>query len=69
MFSFKESIYKDKINDQERVWGAIQGMTAALGDPYTVFFPPEENKQFKEEIQGSFDGIGAEIGIKDNDYG
>ena len=25
---------------QARVWGAIQGMTGALGDPYTVFFPP-----------------------------
>lgn len=62
----KESIYKDKISDQDRVWGAISGLASSFGDPYTVFFPPEENKQFKEEIKGSFDGIGAEIGIKDN---
>lgn len=62
----KESIYKDEISDQDRVWGAISGLASSFGDPYTVFFPPEENKQFKEEIKGSFDGIGAEIGIKDN---
>jgi carboxyl-terminal processing protease len=61
----EKSIYANKITDQDRVWGAIQGLTASVGDPYTVFFPPEENKSFKEEIKGSFEGIGAEIGIKD----
>jgi carboxyl-terminal processing protease len=60
-----KSIYFDKINDQERVWGSIQGLASSLGDPYTVFFPPKENKSFNEEIVGSFDGIGAEIGVKD----
>lgn len=61
----EKSIYAKKVTDQERVYGAIQGMASSLGDPYTVFFPPEENKLFNEEIQGSFGGIGAEIGIKD----
>jgi carboxyl-terminal processing protease len=60
-----KSIYKNNINDQERVWGAISGLASSLGDPYTVFFPPKENKTFAEEIKGSFEGIGAEIGIKD----
>lgn len=60
-----KSIFKDKATDQERVWGAIKGMASSLGDPYTVFFSPEENKLFNEEIHGSFGGIGAEIGIKD----
>lgn len=60
-----KSIYKDKATDQDRVWGAIKGMASSLGDPYTVFFSPEENKLFNEEIHGSFGGIGAEIGIKD----
>jgi len=48
---------------QEIVWNAIQGLTAAYGDPYTVFFPPQEAKVFQDDISGSFDGIGAEIGI------
>lgn len=61
----EKSIYAKKINDQDRVWGSIAGLASSLGDPYTVFFPPKENKSFNEEILGSFEGIGAEIGIKD----
>ena len=60
-----KSLYAKKITDQDRVWGAISGLASSLNDPYTVFFPPEENKLFNEEIKGSFGGIGAEIGIKD----
>ncbi|MFA6386224.1 MAG: S41 family peptidase [Candidatus Paceibacterota bacterium] len=62
----EKSIYSDKITDQERVWGAIKGLAGATGDPYTTFFNPEDNKLFKDEIKGSFSGIGAEIGMKDN---
>ncbi|MEK7166312.1 MAG: PDZ domain-containing protein, partial [Patescibacteria group bacterium] len=50
---------------QDKVWGAIGGLTASLGDPYTVFFPPEESKSFETEISGNFEGVGMEIGIKD----
>lgn len=50
---------------QDRVWGAIIGLTNSLGDPYTVFFPPEESKSFETEISGNFEGVGMEIGIKD----
>lgn len=51
--------------DTDRIWGAIEGMTATFKDPYTVFFPPEESKAFEEEISGNFEGVGMEIGIKD----
>ncbi|MFA6095262.1 MAG: S41 family peptidase [Candidatus Paceibacterota bacterium] len=50
---------------EDRVWGAIEGMTATFGDPYTVFFPPEESKIFEDEISGSFEGVGMEVGVKD----
>lgn len=50
---------------KERVYGAIQGLAASYGDPYTVFFPPKESKEFAETISGSFGGVGMEIGIKD----
>ncbi|HAQ02763.1 TPA: hypothetical protein DEP30_03045 [Candidatus Nomurabacteria bacterium] len=60
-----KSIYSDKITDQDRVWGAVQGLASASGDPYTTFFSPADNKLFKDEIKGSFSGIGAEIGMKD----
>ncbi len=52
---------------QKKIWGAIQGMTASFGDPYTVFFPPAEAKVFQEDVTGNFGGVGAEIGLtKDN---
>ena len=53
-------------SDEQKLWGAIEGLTASLKDPYTVFFPPEESKLFESEINGSFEGIGMEIGIKDD---
>lgn len=51
---------------QERLFGAMEGLAASYGDPYTVFFPPKEAKQFAETISGSFAGVGMEIGIKDD---
>lgn len=47
----------------EKLWGAIQGLVASYGDPYTVFFPPEEAKIFEENISGNFSGVGMEIGM------
>jgi carboxyl-terminal processing protease len=54
-----------RVDDQEKVWGMVQGLAASYGDPYTTFFPPEENKKFEEEISGNFEGVGMEIDIKD----
>jgi carboxyl-terminal processing protease len=54
-----------KLTNEDRVWGAIKGMTDSLGDPYTVFLPPEETKDFQENINGNFEGVGMEIGIKE----
>ncbi len=62
----EKSIHAKDASDQDRVWGAVEGLASSLGDPYTVFFPPEENKLFNAEIQGSFGGIGAEIAVKDD---
>ena len=56
---------KTKIDPQKMVWGAISGMVAGIGDPYTVFLPPKENKESKESLNGSFEGIGAQLGVKD----
>lgn len=48
---------------KSKMWGAIQGLTASYGDPYTVFFPPTEAKAFADNIAGNFGGIGAELGV------
>lgn len=51
---------------EEKLWGAIQGLADSYGDPYTVFMPPEEAKVFAEDISGAFEGVGMEIGIRDD---
>lgn len=62
----EKSIYaKDIKDDQDHVWGAISGLANSFGDPYTIFLPPKENEEFEEEVRGSFEGIGAELGVKD----
>jgi carboxyl-terminal processing protease len=53
-------------DDQQRVWGMVQGLAMSLQDPYTVFMPPTEKKMFEEEISGAFEGVGMEIATKDN---
>lgn len=57
-------LIKDALKSQDMIYGAIQGMTAALGDPYTVFLPPQANKESKEELNGAFEGVGIELGFK-----
>lgn len=61
-----ESSYfdKSKINQGEMVYGAIKGMVEALGDPYTSFLLPSENKVTQEDLSGSFEGVGIQIGFK-----
>src|SRR3989344_4913095 len=54
----------DKIVDQQVVYGAIEGMTKSLDDPYTAFFDPDQAKVFEQDLSGSFDGIGIEVAIK-----
>ena len=53
----------ERASDQTRVYGAITGMVASLGDPYTMFFPPVENKSFNEQISGNFQGVGMEVEV------
>lgn len=60
-----KSIYAKNVKDEDMIYGAIEGLAASLGDPYTQFMPPQKAKEFNESISGSFDGIGAEVGIKE----
>ncbi len=59
-------IDSSKINNEKVIYGAIKGMTDSLEDPYTSFFNPEKAREFQQDLSGSFEGIGVEIGIKDN---
>jgi carboxyl-terminal processing protease len=59
-----EATYLDteKIDQKALIQGAIRGMTAAVGDPYTVYLPPAENQQSKEDLNGEFEGVGIQLG-------
>src|SRR3990167_7239046 len=56
---------KSKIDATKLLHGAISGMLSSLDDPYTAFFPPQENNNFKSQLAGEFSGIGAELSLND----
>jgi len=57
-------IDRKKLDPKKMFYGAIKGLVASLEDPYTFFLTPEENKQSKDDLQGKFEGIGAQLGMK-----
>ncbi len=62
----KTKHFDQSIKDEDLFYGAMEGMVASLNDPYTVFFPPKLASEFVESISGKFEGIGAEIGLRDD---
>lgn len=60
----KRYVDKSKIDTQKMIYGAIEGMVSSVGDPYTVFFNPEDSKRFIDDSSGEFEGVGMEVGIK-----
>ena len=64
----REYVGRDELNDQELIWGAIDGMTQAVGDTgHTDFMTPEERAQRNDSLSGSYVGIG--VRIEPNDAG
>ncbi|PIR95682.1 hypothetical protein COT93_00955 [Candidatus Falkowbacteria bacterium CG10_big_fil_rev_8_21_14_0_10_37_18] len=55
---------KNKIDDQSLFYGSLKGLAEATGDPYTIFMDPSEAKEFSDDLAGTFEGIGAEVGIR-----
>lgn len=62
--SVQERHVDQPLNEVDMLQGAIAGLVAGVGDPYSVYFTPEQTQEFFNEINGSFEGIGAEVGIK-----
>ena len=55
---------KDKLTDKQMFYGALSGLVSSAGDPYTVFMDPVVTKEFDDDLSGTFEGIGEEIGMK-----
>jgi len=62
----KEYVDCNKLNEKEMFYGALHGLVASLGDPYTVFMNPKIAQEFENDLAGTFEGIGAEIGIRND---
>lgn len=68
VWSYLERDYlePEKINTEDMVNGAIQGMASSLGDPYTAYLPPEDNERSGQDLAGAFYGVGIELGYIDS---
>lgn len=62
VYSALRSKFDGDIDTSKLIDGAKHGMVDALGDPYTVYFNAEEAKAFDSDLNGTFEGIGAELG-------
>jgi carboxyl-terminal processing protease len=62
---FVASTTTEPVSAQDRVYGAIEGLVASYGDPYTIFLPPSDAEAFEEDISGNFSGVGMEVGVRD----
>jgi carboxyl-terminal processing protease len=57
---------RNGIDKEALIFGAIRGMLEQLDDPYTAFLTAEETRQFLNSVSGIFEGIGIEIGLRDD---
>lgn len=62
----KQYVDSEKVSEKKLFYGALKGMVASVGDPYTIFMDPKVSKGFDDDLAGTFEGIGAEIGIKND---
>lgn len=60
----RDTYYEKPVSDKDLFYGALSGLAAGTGDPYTTFFPPKEAEDFSDQLQGRFEGIGAQIEVK-----
>ncbi len=58
--------YDGQLNVNKLMDGLKHGLAQATGDPYTDYFSSSEAKDFNSQLNGTFQGIGAELG-KDAD--
>ncbi len=62
-----EQSYVDpgKLDYANMTWGSMKGLASSLDDPYTQYLPPKENKAANEDLNGSFFGVGIELGYRE----
>lgn len=58
--------FDGEINSEKQSQGAIEGMVASLGDPYTTYLTAKDNKELSDQLTGKLSGVGIEIGTKND---
>lgn len=53
-----------ELSDKQLFYGSLEGLLRSLDDPYSEFMNPQMTREFEEDMSGSFEGIGAEVGIR-----
>ncbi len=59
--SLKEN-YDGKLTQSQLEDGLKHGLATATNDPYTTYFTSKEAKDFSDQLNNSFSGIGAQLG-------
>ncbi len=62
----KNHALQQPVAEEKLFYGSLAGIVDSLRDPYSVFMDPDTTQKFNQELSGSFEGIGAEIGIKND---
>lgn len=65
-YNLIETRYVDDVDADALIDGAIDGMIAALEDPFSAYLPPESLTRLNESLSGDLEGIGATITTNDD---
>lgn len=59
--------YGRPVDQQKLMQGAAEGMMSSLGDPYSTYLPPQQNKAVQESMSGQYEGIGVYVDYKNKE--
>lgn len=62
---FDDYVNQDKLDAEALSQAAIRGMIEELNDPYTSYLSAEDYKMSLSSLSGTFEGIGAYVGVRD----
>ncbi|HEX2987174.1 MAG TPA: S41 family peptidase [Chloroflexota bacterium] len=60
----QDEFYGRPVDSQKMSYGAAKGMMQSLGDDFSTFLTPQENKVIQSEMQGNFEGVGMYFEIR-----
>lgn len=66
VYQLLKNNYDGKLTETQLLSGLKEGLAQATGDQYTEYFTPSQAKEFNDELNNSFSGIGAELGASSN---